>query len=283
MTPSRRGLQAVLRTVLVVGLVLGTAECTLRVFALFTSVGLPPISEVVDHNETVELAVYGDSTPFGLGAETDFPREIARTLGTRVLNRSRPGLNSAQVVSVMQTDLDHYRPRILLFMAGVNDGWNLQAQPADLLGPAARWYQLLPQLRLARLAGIWWEAGIGASRLDTGELWRARRETSRLLSNRDLRRLLESSYDRADALATSSGARLLFVGYQSSGWNEAGALAAEVLRDRFADRSVPLRDLFDGRTDLLQEDRFHPTAQGQRLIADRIVGDLRRRGWTESP
>src|SRR5262249_43448947 len=61
-----------------------------------------------------DVAVYGDSTPFGLGANTTFAAELALLTDLKVVNRSRPGINSSQTYLVLRDDLEHYSPRIVL-------------------------------------------------------------------------------------------------------------------------------------------------------------------------
>jgi hypothetical protein len=232
--------------------------------------------------EGVDIAVYGDSTPFGLGAETSFPAEIARRTGLRVLNRSRPGLNSTQVARVLKEDLRFYRPRILLVMAGVNDGWNLEDVPLEMLGPAARWYRSLPALRTLRLLAIWWEVGSDGSTYRTAKVkgWSEREETARVLGNVRLRAILRGSLDSIFAMAKESDTRVLFVGYQAHGWNHVGDMAEDVARESHPESVLSTRHLFaEGEHKMIQKDEFHPTTEGQRQIATLLIAELERRGW----
>lgn len=233
------------------------------------------------------IAVFGDSTPFGLGNDLSFPDEIARRTGLPVANRSWPGLNSTQVAQILRQDLTAGSPAVVLVMAGVNDGWNLEEVPAPLLGKAARWYQALPPLRLVRLVAIGIEAGLGRdayqAAVPTG--WSRRDETARLLSTAALRQILATSYRDMRRFTLQTGAQLLFVGYQAEGANHVADLAEAVLRSEHADRFIPIRDLFwrNGARTMIQPDNFHPTDEGQRAIATRVLEDLQRRGWLPAP
>jgi len=218
---------------------------------------------------TAPLVVYGDSTPYGLGNDVRFSDEIARQGNVVVANRSWPALNSTQVARVVHDDLATAAPRVLIVMAGVNDGWNIDDVPSALLGDAAGWRQKLPPLRILRLIGL----GVGG--------WSRREETARLLPSEGVRRIQSASYRSIVADAQAKHAEVLFLGYQAEGYNHVGDLAEEVLRAEHGDRLVSLRDLFmvDGERRMIQADQFHPTDEGQRAIAARVLEALRARGW----
>jgi lysophospholipase L1-like esterase len=230
------------------------------------------------------LVVYGDSTPYGLGNQVRFSDEIAREAGVAVANRSWPALNSTQVARIVHDDLATAAPRVLIVMAGVNDGWNVEDVPSELLGPAARWRQRLPRLRTLRLLALGLDAGLGRGEFDAavGDGWSRREETARLLTPDAIRRILSSSYSSIIADARAHGAEVLFVGYQAEGYNHVGDLAEQVLRAEHGDRLVSVRDLFvdgNGERRMIQDDAFHPTDDGQRAIARRVLEALRSRGW----
>jgi len=218
---------------------------------------------------TAPVVVYGDSTPYGLGNEVRFSDEIARLGHVVVANRSWPGLNSTQVARIVHHDLATASPRVLIVMAGVNDGWNIDDVPSALLGNAATWRRRLPRLRTLRLLGL----GFGG--------WSRREETARLLPSASVRRIQSASYRSISADARAKNAEVLFLGYQAEGYNRVADLAEDVLRTEHGDRLVTLRDLFmhDGERRMVQADHFHPTDDGQRAIAGRVLEALRARGW----
>lgn len=232
---------------------------------------------------TASIVVYGDSTPYGLGTKVRFSDEIAREAGVVVANRSWPGLNSTQVARIVHEDLGAASPHIVLVMAGVNDGWNLEDVPGDLLGDAASWRQRLPRLRTLRLLSIGLGAGLGKSELDAANVrgWSHRQETARVLPRERVARIQSASYASIASDARTRGVKLLFIGYQAEGYNRIGDLAEEVLRAEHGDAFVALRDLFfvDGERRMTQEDQFHATDDGQRAIAQRVLVTLRDRGW----
>jgi lysophospholipase L1-like esterase len=231
------------------------------------------------------IVVYGDSTPYGLGNDVRFADEIARLGDVVVANRSWPGLNSTQVARIVHQDLASISPRVLIVMAGVNDGWNIEDVPAALLGNAARMQRRLPRLRVVRLFRLGLEAGLGGHGLDSNVVsgWSDREETARLLPAEAIRRIQSASYAAMLRDADARHAEVLFLGYQAEGYNHVGDLAEDVLRSEHADRLVALRDLFvdHGERRMIQADQFHPTDDGQRAIATRVLAALRARGWLD--
>jgi lysophospholipase L1-like esterase len=172
-------------------------------------------------------------------------------------------------------------------MAGVNDGWNVEDVAPSLLGESARWYQALPRLRSLRLLAIGLEAGLGRNEYESAIArgWGHREETARLLATDAVRRILSTSFRRMRDDTRARGAEVLFLGYQAEGYNHVADLAEEVLRADHPDRTVHLRDLFlkDGERWMIQPDNFHPTDEGQRAIAARVVDELSARGWLPAP
>jgi lysophospholipase L1-like esterase len=235
-----------------------------------------------------DLAVYGDSTPFGYGASTSFPAELARATGVRVVNRSRPAINSTQTAAIVEEDLARFTPRSIVVMAGVNDVWNLAGVEPELLGPLGTWRSWLPEPRLWRLARIWLTAGPGASTYDLAEpergSWSRRSATAQALSRDDFDRITRRSLDRIVEAARARGVEVLFLGYQAPGWNGAGDAVGELLAREHAGRFLELRSLFAPTgSRLLLDDAFHPTDEGHRRIAERLRAELARRGWIGGP
>jgi len=259
------------------------AELALRAAALVAGERIDRLRPDASLLADADVAVYGDSTPFGLGAATSFPTELARLTGLKVVNRSRPGINSSQTYLILRDDLERYAPRIVLVMTGVNDVWNLADVDAELLGPLGFWRQHLPELRLVRMARIWWTAGRGASAFETvkpeAHAWGRRDETARQLPSDGARRITRANLEKIVALTRAKGAKLLFLGYQAGGWNGSATRVDGLLAEHYADRFIELASLFAGDGgSLLQADGFHPTDEGQRRIAERIEGELVKRG-----
>jgi lysophospholipase L1-like esterase len=259
------------------------AEFALRAAALVAGERIDRLRPDATLLADADIAVYGDSTPFGLGASTSFPVELARLTGLKVVNRSRPGINSSQTYLILRDDLERYAPRIVLVMTGVNDVWNLADVDAQLLGPLGFWRQHLPELRLVRMARIWWSAGRGASAFEIvkpeAHAWGRREQTARRLPSEGARRITRTNLEKIAALASAKGAQLLFVGYQAAGWNGSATRVDALLTEHYGDRFIELASLFvgDGRS-LLQPDGFHPTDDGQRRIAERLQSELVKRG-----
>ncbi|MFM8411504.1 MAG: SGNH/GDSL hydrolase family protein [Alphaproteobacteria bacterium] len=232
---------------------------------------------------TADVAVYGDSTPYGYHAGTSFPAELARSTGLRVVNRSRPALNSTQVADLMERELRDGSPPVLVVMAGVNDAWNLADVDPDLLGPLGAWRRWLPEPRLLRLFRIWTKAGSADEPVEgpkprRGD-WSRREETDRVLWREGVARITRRSIERILAVARRDGAEVVFVGYQAPGWNGSADAVGELLAAEQPDRFVEMRSAFAGRDgDLLLDDAFHPNDEGQRLIARRLRDALGRRG-----
>ncbi|MFM7144125.1 MAG: SGNH/GDSL hydrolase family protein [Alphaproteobacteria bacterium] len=232
---------------------------------------------------TADVAVYGDSTPYGYHAGTSFPAELARATGLRVVNRSRPALNSTQVADLMERELRDGSPPVLVVMAGVNDAWNLADVDPDLLGPLGAWRRWLPEPRLLRLFRIWTKAGSADEPVEgpkprRGD-WSRREETDRVLGREGVARITRRSIERILAVARRDGAEVVFVGYQAPGWNGSADAVGELLAAEQPDRFVEMRSAFAGRdADLLLDDAFHPNDEGQRLIARRLRDALGRRG-----
>jgi lysophospholipase L1-like esterase len=259
------------------------AELALRAAALVAGERIDRLRPDASLLADADIAVYGDSTPFGLGAATSFPTELARLTGLKVVNRSRPGINSSQTYLILRDDLERYAPRIVLVMTGVNDVWNLADVDAQLLGPLGFWRQHLPELRLVRMARIWWTAGRGASAFETvkpeAHAWGRRDETARQLPSDGARRITRANLEKIVVLTRAKGAKLLFLGYQAGGWNGSATRVDGLLAEHYADRFIDLASLFAGDGgSLLQADGFHPTDEGQRRIAERIESELVKRG-----
>ena len=233
--------------------------------------------------QDADVAVYGDSTPFGLGASTSFPRELAIATGEKVVNRSQPGINSSQTAVILREDLTRYRPRVIVVEAGVNDAWNLADVDPDLLGPLGAWRRYLPEPRLWRLARIWLTTGPGATAYDTmkpgrGD-WKRRFETEAQLGPEEVAKITRRSFDRMIAAASANGAEILFLGYQAPGWHGSADAVSALLSREYPDRFIDLRSLFAGReAELILPDAIHPTDAGHRVIAERLRDELARRG-----
>lgn len=229
-----------------------------------------------------DVAVYGDSTPFGYGATTSFPAELARLTGARIVNRGRPAINSTQTAAILERDLARGVPRVLVVMTGVNDTWNVADVDPELLGPLGAWRRWLPELRLWRFALLWFAAVPGPDddepeRPGRGD-WSRRSETAAALGRDGVARITARGLDRIARLAREKGVEVLFLGYQAPGWNGSANLVEEILVRDHPDRFLAIRDLFPSR-DLLLPDAFHPTDAGHRLIATRLAADLHRRAW----
>ncbi|HZR82051.1 MAG TPA: SGNH/GDSL hydrolase family protein [Candidatus Binatia bacterium] len=285
-TPSaRRSLaRRLARAAAVVAITLVVLELALRAASLVAGDRLERLRDDPALVDGADLAVYGDSTPFGYGATTSFPAEIARATGVRVVNRSRPAINSTQTAAIAEEDLARFTPRAIVVMTGVNDVWNLAGIDPAVLGPLAGWRRWLPEPRLWRLARLWLAAGPGAATYDVagpprGD-WSRRFETARVLDREDFDGILRASAARIVAAAGAKGVHVLFLGYQAPGWNGSGDAASSVLAREYPDRFVELRGLFSSDPgELLLEDAFHPTDEGHRRIAERVRTELVARGW----
>lgn len=259
------------------------AELGLRAAALVAGERLERLRDDPALLEGADVAVYGDSTPFGWGASTSFPAELARATGLTVVNRSRPGVNSAQTWLVLRDDLERWSPRVIVIMTGVNDAWNLADVDPDLLGPLGAWRRWLPEPRLWRLARIWFTAGPGASAFDivkpgSGD-WSRREDTARRLDADAVARITSRSFARMAAAGRATGATVLFLGYQAEGWNGSAEVVERVLERDHGESFVEMRSLFAGDgASMILPDNFHPTDEGQRRIAGRLLDALAARG-----
>jgi len=271
------------RAVLLVAASIVAMELALDAAALVAGERLERGRDAAALLASADVAVYGDSTPYGYHAGTSFPAEFARSTGLRVVNRSRPALNSTQVADMMERELRDGAPRLLVVMAGVNDAWNLADVAPDLLGPLGAWRRWIPEPRLLRLFRIWTKAGSADEPTDgpkprRGD-WSRREETGRVLGREGVARITRRSIDRILALARRHGAEVLFVGYQAPGWNGSADAVGEILTAEHPDRFVETRSVFAGRdAELIQDDAFHPTDEGQRLIAARLRDAVAQRG-----
>ena len=283
-SPGRRLFRAVAVAAAVAVATLVAAELALRAAALVAGERIERLRDDPALVADADVAVYGDSTPFGLGANTSFPAELARATGLRVVNRSRPALNSSQTLLVMRDDLERFRPRLVVVMTGVNDVWNRADLDPDLLPPEEARWRRLPELRLLRLARIWLRAGPGASAFESVEPdrrgWREREPAPARRFDADaiaattgvvLARIVE--------LARAKGIDLLFLGYQAPGWNGSADAVDELLARDHGDRTVALRPLFEGEgAKMILPDAFHPTDEGHRRISERLRDELETRG-----
>lgn len=264
-------------------------ELALRAAALVAGGRLESRRDPATAIAGADLAVWGDSTPFGYRAGTSFPAEIARATGARVVNRSRPALNSTQVARVVAEDLREGAPRAMLVMVGVNDAWNLAGVEPEQPGLRGRLRALVAGSRLRRLLRIWWTTArsegdllLAESRPGRGA-WDRREENGRRFGSGGIARITRRNLESIAALAHAAGSDVLFVGYQAPGWNGSADAVDALLAREMPGRFVPTRDLFVGRErDLLLDDAFHPNDEGQRLIAARVAQALAARGWRPS-
>ena len=284
----RGGLRGLCRGLLLLAASLVAMELALHLAAQLAGERLESGRDDATLLATADLAVYGDSTPYGYHATTSFPAELAYATGLSVANRSRPALNSTQIAALMERELRDGSPRILVVMAGVNDAWNLADVDPDLLGPLGAWRRWLPEPRLWRMVRIWSKAGSADEPIDgprprRGD-WSRRAETDRVLGREGVARITRRSIDRILALARRHGAEVLFVGYQAPGWNGSAEAVGELLAAEQSGRFVEVRSGFAGReAELIQADAFHPTDEGQRIIAARVRDALALRGLLDRP
>lgn len=129
-------------------LLLGLVEAGLRVAASVVS----ETRGAHTSGDRRRILCVGDSNTFGVrvAAEDSYPGRLEAFLNRsgdryQVLNRGRPGQNTALILKTLRDDLERDRPEVLLVLAGINNGWNVAGREQE---------SFLDGLRLVRLLRI---------------------------------------------------------------------------------------------------------------------------------
>ena len=269
--------RAVVGCLLVLALTLVGLETALRFAAYLAEDRIEAKRDAATFVGTADVAVYGDSTPFGLGNERSFPTVLAESTNLSIANRSKPGINSNQALVILRDDLARFTPRCVIVMVGVNDVWNLDDVSPDLLPPGQHWQLGLRGLRLWRMARLWWYAGQAFERVKGQGFQRDRAESYK---DTDTESISRHGIRGIHAVATEHGGRILFLGYPRHGWNAGADRVERIIDQEFPDDYLRIRDAFADRA-WFQRDGFHVTDDGQVLIAKLVEAEMARRGWVQ--
>jgi lysophospholipase L1-like esterase len=85
------------------------------------------------------IVCIGDSHTYGVmvGKDQTYPAQLEKLLiknggNFQVLNLGAPGQNTTQIVNALPGIIKLYKPRAVLVLAGVNNGWNISGQEQGL-------------------------------------------------------------------------------------------------------------------------------------------------------
>jgi len=126
-----------------------------------------------DKNNSIKILCLGDSFTFGSGAEPgySYPEQLESLLNKNnpkskfivynyVGTGSSPGLNSSQLLKILDRNIAKYQPQIIIVLIGMHNKWNLNGSNYFLFtakGWKSRFYQLdglLTNLRTYKLLKI---------------------------------------------------------------------------------------------------------------------------------
>jgi lysophospholipase L1-like esterase len=235
----------------------------------------------------------GDSSTYGLGSSDrerqSYPSQLQRILSSanasrvQVVNLGLPGINSSQALDVLESNLERYRPNLVIACAGVNDPWNMTG--SHLLTHyragffrkielrARYWIENLRIYRFVKLCLRGRKRRFDAETVASNdELMPDRREQRAALALE-----LKENLGAMRLAAEEHGASIVFLEYHSDGWSNPEIEIHRIYRELQLS-FVPLHDYFreldrQGRP-IRSEDAWHPNDEGYRLLAERVSNYL---------
>ncbi len=254
----------------------------------------------------------GESTTYGLWVEPHdaYPAQAAALLearhpGTRFLafNRGIPSITTSAILRTLPEKLRLVSPQLVVILAGVND---FHTQYNGVRVPGEGWLprpigDAVGDLRIYRLIALWIDLRDPKVKLEQGDWTDQRSPTGMALDQKELfydlgsghhlladprpgddqlvaaaTAKLEENLAQMIALSRASGAQVVVMGYL-------GAATENGILERAAKRAgvpfVPTWLPSDGTErppQLFARDHFHPTKEGHRLMAERLVDGLER-------
>jgi lysophospholipase L1-like esterase len=278
---------------------IGAVLCGLVLAVVLVEVGfraagafLHPV-DVAPDAAAYRILCVGDSSTYGLGSSDrerrSYPSQLQRILSSanasrvQVVNLGLPGINSSQALAVLESNLDRYRPNLVLACAGMNDPWNMTGSvlPTHYRAGFLRTVLLrarygIENLRICRFVRLCLRGRKRRFDAETvalnDELMPDRREQRAAL---DLE--LEENFGAMRRAAEEHGASIVFLEYHADGWSNPEIEIHRLYRELQL-AFVPLHDYFreldrrgaPGRSD----DAWHPNDEGYRLLAERISNYL---------
>ena len=114
-----------------IGIALVVLEVGLRAASVVLARSRAPVRLATEASTgTIRILCLGESTTFGVGPpETSYPAQLERILNERadghryvVVNAGVPATTTDRIVAALETNLDRYRPDVVVTMMGINDG-----------------------------------------------------------------------------------------------------------------------------------------------------------------
>ena len=291
--------------------VLAAAEISLRAVGWYLLRSRTRALEAEVPPGAYRMLFIGESTTYGLGVDPveSYPAQVAGLLELKhpsrrflAFNRGVPSLTTASMLQTLPEKLELVAPDLVLLLVGVNDfhtQYNGVRVPGDgwLPRPVAL---LLGNLRVYRLVDVWWQlrkpkTGVSqgdwldarsprGTRLEQAEIFYDLGSGHYVLNSDDpadqkiavqCEKKMEANLRRMIASCLEAHTKVVVLGYlRASQENDMLRAVAKEMGVPFVP-TWPVEDKeYDRPKELFQADGFHPSAQGHRLMAERIVDGI---------
>jgi len=279
----------------------------------FVYSAMNPLPE--DKNADYRVLCIGESTTFGLGASNprlfNYPhqlellfRERFPHLKVQVFHDGRIGSNTTENLMKLPSQIEKYKPQLVIFMVGINNWWNLDKSNILIFNKKKGFSEgilkaavFMDQFRVYKLLkSIAYSAGIIKLNMSMPEAIRPKKDLSVMdakEAKQYTRTLIDyhrvvfnicdqdifsevAFYDLREMVSMCQKRRIktIISGYPASTENERVRLAQERVARLFNCPFVDNRAVFKLCPEpfsYFSNDKFHPNDKGYRLLAENIL------------